>query len=127
MELVIEAVEMANGPEGTRRGPGGVIHHADQGSQCTSLAFGRGLREAGMTAAMGSRGDCFAHAMAERFFAMRACALLARRSFPTRNAVRFALFDDIAGFSNTHRRHSALDELSPMADERRWTREGFVA
>jgi putative transposase len=110
-ELVIEAVEMAL----WRRRPAGVIHHSDQGSQYTSLAFGRRLREAGMTASMGSRGDCFDNAMAESFFATLECELLARRSFPTRNAARLALFDYIERFYNTHRRHSALDYLSPLA------------
>lgn len=121
-ELVIEAVEMAL----WRRRPNGVIHHSDQGSQYTSLAFGRRLREAGMTASMGSRGDCFDNAMAERFFATLECELLARHAFPTRNAARLALFDYIEGFSNTHRRHSALDYLAPIAYERRWTSAGQV-
>ncbi len=61
-ESVVEAVEMALWQ---RRPPGGVIHHSDQGSQYTSLLFGRRLREAGMLASMGSRGDCFDNAMAE--------------------------------------------------------------
>jgi putative transposase len=122
-ELVIEAVEMAL----WQRRPTGVIHHSDQGSQYTSLAFGRRLREAGMTASMGSRGDCFDNAMAESFFATLECELLARRSFPTRNAARLALFDYIEGFYNTHRRHSALDYVSPLAYERRWTAAGLVA
>jgi putative transposase len=123
-ELVIEAVEMALWQ---RRPVAGVIHHSDQGSQYTSLAFGKRLREAGMTASMGSRGDCFDNAMAESFFATLECELLARHSFPTRNAARLALFDYIEGFYNTHRRHSALDYLSPLAYERRWTTEGLVA
>ncbi len=123
-EVVIEAVEMALWQ---RRPVAGVIHHSDQGSQYTSLAFGRRLREAGMTASMGSRGDCFDNAMAESFFATLECELLARHSFPTRNAARLALFDYIEGFYNTHRRHSALDYLSPLAYERRWTTEGLVA
>jgi putative transposase len=80
-----------------------------------------------MTASMGSRGDCFDNAMAESFFATLECELLARRSLPTRNAARMALFDYIEGFYNTHRRHSALDYLSPLAYERRWTVEGLVA
>lgn len=109
-EWVIEAVEMALG----RHRPDGVIHHSDQGSQDTSLAFGRRLREAGMLASMGSRGDCFDTAMAESLIATLACDLLARRSFPTRNAARLALVDSIEGFHNTHRRHSALGYLSPL-------------
>jgi len=123
-ELVIEAVEMALWQ---RRPSGGIIHHSDQGSQYTSLAFGRRLHEAGMTASMVSRGDCFDNAMAESFFATLECELLAHHSFPTRNAARLALFDYIEGFYNTHRRHSALAYLSPLAYERRWTTGGLVA
>ena len=123
-ELVLEAVEMALG---RRRPLGKVIHHSDQGSQYTSLSFGQRLRDAGLVASMGSRGDCFDNAMAESFFATLECELLARQSFPTRNAARLALFDYIEGFYNTHRRHSALGYLSPMAYERRWTSDAQVA
>jgi putative transposase len=117
-ELVIEAVDMATW---RRRPPPGVVHHSDQGSQYTSLAFGRRLRDAGLVGSMGSRGDCFDNALAESFFATLECELLARQRFPTRNAARLALFDYIEGFYNTHRRHSALGYLSPSAYERRWT------
>jgi len=124
-ELVIEAVEMALWQ---RRPPGaGVIHHSDQGSQYTSLAFGQRLRDASLVASTGSRGDCFDNAMAESFFATLECELLARHRFPTRNAARLALFEYIEGFYNTHRRHSALGYLSPMAYERRWTIDAQVA
>jgi len=116
-ELVIEAVDMA---VWRRRPTPGVIHHSDQGSQYASLAFGRRLREAGLAGSMGSRGDCFDNATAESFFATLECELLARRRFPTRSAARLALFASIEGFSNTHRRHSALGYLSPAAYERRW-------
>jgi len=47
----------------------------------------------GMTVSMGSRGDCFDNAMAGSFFATLECELLARQSFPTRNAARLTLFD----------------------------------
>ncbi len=123
-ELVLEAVEMALG---RRRPLGKVIHHSDHGSQYTSLSVGQRLRDAGLVASMGSRGDCFDNAMAERFFATLECELLARQSFPTRNAARLALFDYIEGFYKTHRRHSALGYLSPMAYERRWTIDAQVA
>jgi len=90
-------------------------------SQYASLAFGQRLREAGLLSSMGSRGDCFDNALAESFFATLECELLAHQRFPTRNAARLALFEDIEGFYNTHRRHSALGYLSPAAYERRWT------
>jgi putative transposase len=117
-ELVIEAVNMAMW---RRRPTPGVIHHSDQGSQYTSLAFGRRLRDAGLLSSMGRRGDCFDNALAESFFATLECELLARQRFPTRTAARLAVFDYIEGFYNTHRRHSALGYVSPAVHERRWT------
>ena len=54
--LVLDALDMALG----RRRPENVIHHSDQGSQYTSLAFGRRCREAGVRPSMGSVGDCYA-------------------------------------------------------------------
>ena len=102
------------------------MHHADQGSHDASLAFGRRLREAGLTGSMGSRGDGADYAAAESFFATLECELLARHRFPTWNAARLALFDDLEGFSNTHRRHSALGYLSPAAYERRWFAQPVV-
>jgi putative transposase len=49
-ELVIDALEMAIG----QRQPGGVIHHSDQGSQYTSLAFGKRCQEAGVRPSVAS-------------------------------------------------------------------------
>jgi len=36
-----------------------VIHHSDQGSQYTSLAFGKRCEQAGVRPSMGSVGDAF--------------------------------------------------------------------
>jgi transposase InsO family protein len=63
----------------TQRKPRDVIHHADQGSPYTSLAFGNRGREAGVRPSMGSVGDAYDNAMAESFFSTLACELLARR------------------------------------------------
>ena len=52
-ELVSGALEMAVG----QRRPKDVIHHSDQGSQYTSLAFGKRCKEAGGRASGGSVGD----------------------------------------------------------------------
>ena len=54
-ELVLNALEMAIG----QRRPGDVIHHSDQGSQYTSLAFGKRCKEAGVRPSMGSVGDAY--------------------------------------------------------------------
>src|SRR5208282_4020380 len=75
-------------------------------------------REAGVRPSMGSVGDCFDNAMCESFFATLECELLDRRRFHTQAAARMALFEFIEGWYNPHRRHSALDYLSPINYER---------
>jgi putative transposase len=55
VELVLTALNMAL----QQRRPTSVIHHSDQGSQYTSLAFGQRCDNAGVRPSMGSVGDCF--------------------------------------------------------------------
>ena len=114
-ELVLEALNMAV----WRRRPNDVIHHSDQGCQYTSIAFGSRCREAGVRPSTGSVGDCFDNAMCESFFATLECELLDRQRFVTQAEARIAVFDFVEGWYNTHRRHSALDYLSPIDYERR--------
>jgi putative transposase len=66
----------------------GVIHHSDQGSQYTALAFGKRCREMGVRPSMGSVGDAYDNAMAESFFASLECELIDRRSFKTKTEAR---------------------------------------
>ena len=98
----------------------GVIHHSDQGSQYTSLAFGKLCREMGVLPSMGSVGDAYDNAMAESFFATLECELLARHRFKTQAEARTAIFQFIEGFYNPRRRHSALGYLSPAEFERQY-------
>lgn len=113
-ELVLDALEMAVG----QRRPGGVIHHSDQGSQYTSLAFGNRRRETGVRPSMGSVGDAYDNAMAESFFSTLECELLARRRFASQAEARMACFSYIEGWYNPVRLHSALGHRSPIAYER---------
>jgi putative transposase len=113
-ELVLQALNLALG----QRRPGGVIHHSDHGSQYTSFAFGKRCEQAGVRPSMGSVGDCFDNAMCESFFATLECELLDRRRFKTQIEARIAIFEFIEGWYNPHRRHSALDYLSPINYER---------
>ena len=65
-DLVVDALGMAT----TRRRPGpGLIHHSDRGGQYRSLALGRTLRDSGILASMGSRGDAYDNAACESFMA----------------------------------------------------------
>jgi putative transposase len=109
-ELVLSALNMAL----QQRKAQGVIHHSDQGSQYTSVAFGERCRKMGVRPSMGSVGDAYDNAMAESFFASLECELIDRRSWQTKTDARLALFTWIEGWYNPRRRHSALAYLSPM-------------
>ncbi len=54
-ELVLDALNMAL----WQRRPEAVIHHSDQGTQYTSIAFGLRCKEAGVRPSMGSVGDAY--------------------------------------------------------------------
>ena len=112
-ELVLDALEMAVGQRQSRD----VIHHSDQGSQYTSLAFGSRCREAGVRPSMGSVGDAYDNAMCESFFSTLECELLARRRFRSQAEARMACFSYIEGFYNPLRLHSALGYRSPITYE----------
>jgi len=114
-ELVIDALDMAIAQ---RQPAAGLIHHTDHGCQYTSLAFGRRLQRAGLVASMGTIGDALDNAVAESFFATLECELLDRYDWPTRQALRTAVFDFIEVFYNRQRRHSTLDYLTPVDYER---------
>ena len=88
-----------------------------QGSQYTSIEFGKRCREAGVRPSMGSVGDAYDNAMAESFFATLECELLDRRRFKTQAEARIAVFEFIEGFYNPCRRHSSLGYLSPIKFE----------
>jgi len=115
--LVMAALEMAIAG---RRPADGLVHHSDRGTQYTSLAFGRRLREAGIAASMGSVGDAYDNALAESFFASLETELIDRSTWATPSEARLAVFDYIEVFYNRERRHSALGYLSPAEFERRY-------
>jgi len=97
-DLVLAALQMAI----AQRGPEDVIHHSDQGSQYTSLTFGKRCRDAGIALSMGSVGDCYDNAMAESFFASLECELLDQSSFRNHPEAKGELFRYIEGWYNTH-------------------------
>jgi putative transposase len=112
--LVLDALEAALG----QRRPSDVIHHSDQGSQYTSIAFGARCREAGVRPSTGSVGDAYDNALCESFFATLECELLDRCRFSSHAEARMAVFGFIEGWYNPRRRHSAIGYLSPMDYER---------
>ena len=118
-ELVIDALEMA---VANRRPSPGLVHHSDQGSQFTSFAFGRRLRDTGILPSMGAVGTAYDNAVAESFFATLKRELVDRRRFATRAEARSAIFEFIEVFYNRQRRHSTIGMISPAEFERDYAR-----
>ena len=114
-QLVLDALNMAL----YQRRPDNVIHHSDQGTQYTSIAFGLRCKHAGVRPSMGSVGDCFDNALCESFFATLECELIDQTTFRTHAEAKLAVFEFIEGWYNPHRRHSSIDYLSPVNYERR--------
>jgi putative transposase len=123
-ELVTAALDMAV----ARRRPGeGLVHHSDHGSQYTSIAFGRRLRESGIAASMGSIGDCYDNAMAESFFATLETELIDRSDWASQAEAKAAVFEFIEVVYNRIRRHSSLGNVSPEQFEERYRSAVAVA
>lgn len=115
-ELVLDALDMAI----HQRKPASVIHHSDQGTQYTSIAFGQRCKEAGVRPSMGSVGDCYDNAMCESFNAILECELLVRHRFKNAREAAIAVFEFIEGFYNPRRRHTSIGNISPIAFEQRY-------
>ena len=113
-EIVLDAMNMAV----WQRRPERVIHHSDQGTQYTSIAFGLRCKEVGVQPSMGSVGDCYDNALCESFFASLECELLDQHRFRTQAQAKMAVFDYIEGFYNPRRRHSSIGQKSPINFER---------
>jgi putative transposase len=121
--LVLQALDMALG----QRRPTQVIHHSDQGTQYTSIAFGLRCKEAGVRPSMGSVGDAYDNALCESFFATLECELLDRQRLANQAEAKLKVFDFMEGWYNPRRRHSALGYLSPAEFERRHAAARAVA
>ena len=100
------------------RKPESVIDHSDQGSQCTSIAFGERCKAMGVRASMGTVGDAYDNSMAESFFASLECELIDRRVWQTKTQARLDIFTWIEAWYNPRRRHSGNGQMSPNNFER---------
>lgn len=112
-DLVVNALVMAL----TRRDPDDdVVHHADRGSQYTSLTFGNSLADWGVTPSFGATGVCFDNAAMESTWAT------IKRDIRhihgpwqdiTRSQLRTILFDYIETFYNRRRHQAGLEHRTP--------------
>ena len=112
-DLVVNALVMAL----ARRAPDGeLIHHADRGSQYTSLEFTNRLGDWKLNASYGSTGDCFDNAAMESTWA--AIKREIRHIWGpwealTRSQLRTILFEYIEVFYNRQRHQARLGHRTP--------------
>lgn len=102
-----------------RRPPTGLIHHSDRGVQYACGDYTRILRQHGIRPSMSRRGNCWDNAPMESFFGTLKREIGETR-WTTRSAATHAITTYIA-YYNQERRHSALDYLSPIQYETRYT------
>ena len=113
-ELVLDALMMA---VWRRRPKNPVMIHSDQGSQFGSDEFNRWCKDNHLVPSMSRRGNCWDNAVAESFFSNLKKERIKRRIYASRQEAKSDVFDYIEGFYNRVRRHSHLDQLSPLAFE----------
>ena len=120
-ELVLDALEMANG---LRRPDGDLIAHTDRGSQYTSLAYTDRLDDLKIDPSVGSKGDAYDNAMAEAWVATLKSELVDGRRFPSYEHVEHETLSWI-GFYNDERLHEELGDIPPAEYEEEHNRFNY--
>lgn len=97
-----------------RNAPAGLLFHSDRGVQYASADYRAALANAGLTASMSRKGNCYDNAFIESFWSTLKMDLIYRRAFSTRAEAKRKIFDYIEVFYNRQRSHTALGFLSPV-------------
>jgi hypothetical protein len=94
-------------------GDGSLIHHADHGSQYTSIKLTTRLIRSGVRASMGTVGDSYDNALAENLWSAIKTECVRRREFATRAEANQAVFEYIDMFYNPRRIQKGLGWRAP--------------
>ena len=116
-ELPVDALVMAIA---RRRPPAGVIHHADHGSQYTSVVFTDRAHDERVALSFGRIGTAADNAAMEAFWSVLKRELFrihGYRIWPSRAALRAALFDYLEVFYNRQRHQARLGHRTPVEYE----------
>ncbi len=111
--LVLNALDMAV----EARKPSQTVMHSDHGTQFTSWAFTKRVKDAGLIGSMGTIGDGYDNAMIESFWSTMQVELLNLQTWRTRIELANAIFEYIEIYYNRSRRHSAIGFESPVTFE----------
>jgi putative transposase len=114
VELASAALTMAIQQQ---RPQAGLIHHSDRGVQYASRTYRNALTDAGITASMSRKADCYDNAPMESFFHTLKTELVHHRNYKTRAEAQRDIFAFIEGFYNRTRLHSALRYIAPIEME----------
>ena len=114
-DLVLSSLEYALASRDVT--PGTLIHHADHGTQYTSIKLTTRLVRAGIKGSMGSVGDSYDNALAENLWMLIKTECVRGRFFATRAEANLALFEYLDGFYNPRRIQKRLGYLSPLEYE----------
>lgn len=91
----------------------GLLHHSDRGSQYASNDYQKLLRDNRIDCSMSRKGNCYANACMESFFATLKQELVYHRQYQTRKEAKQDIFEYIHVWYNRKRRHSAPGYQSP--------------
>lgn len=108
--LPLEALEQAI--MGAKEGLDGLVHHADHGSQYTSIAYSDKLADYGIKSSTGSVGDSYDNALAETVNGLYKSELIYSQSWSSCTEVEWATLNWVHWW-NTERLHESLNYTTP--------------
>jgi putative transposase len=117
-DLVVDALEMARFQRNPDR-EAGLIFHSDRGIQYASRQFRRALEEAGITASMSRKGNCWDNACSETLFGSLKVERLHGQHFETMRKAKDETIAWLLWYNRT-RLHSTLNYVSPIKYEQVW-------
>lgn len=92
----------------------GLVFHSDRGAQYASLEVRNLLRSWQARQSMGGKGSCFDNAVMESFFSSLKRELVHLETFHTKARAQQSIFEYIEIFYNRQRRHSSLNQRTPV-------------
>jgi transposase InsO family protein len=100
-----------------RRPEEGLILHSDRGSQYASDEYVELVKEHQFQRSMGRTGSCYDNAVTESFFHTLKTEHINFYRYETRVEARTSIFDYIEIFYNRQRKHSTINNMSPVQYE----------
>ena len=95
----------------------GLVLHSDRGTQYRAQKYIDFARSNGLELSMSRKGNCWDNAPMESFFSRLKVELIYAKNYRSVQDAKSGIFEYIEIFYNRKRRHSANDNLSPVAFE----------